>query len=173
MAIQPGFSLSPLNPKEYTYDPANPTSPYFSSSLYCTGVYNSIDSYSLETQYNNNEIILGFNPVATNDQTVSSIIDDLIRHSVIQVYFRGINVNTNNQYLLLFALRGGLYASEAQFFIGTDLIRIEPIASNADEQIAILMDCPGNNKSTNIFVRLASDSYYAKMTFKGLDCFLL
>ena len=41
MSLQPFFSLSPLNPRAYTYDAANPSNPYASGAMSIYGVHTS------------------------------------------------------------------------------------------------------------------------------------
>jgi hypothetical protein len=59
----------------------------------------------------------------------------------------------------------------AQFFVGSNLVRSEDLSG--EEQIAILLDVPGDGTGTSITVRLASTSPYVGMGFQGMDCYLL
>ncbi len=172
MALQTFFSLTPKSPRVNSYNSANPTAPYVNAYLYSYGGITFSSGYwTLAGQYNNDEIIVGYDPVGLNEQTISNTINDIYRRCVIRIYFYGKNVSTENDYMLLFALRGIGGNPNAQFFIGSDLVRTEPLT--ADEQVPILIPCPGDGIGIKVYIRLASDSYYARMGFKGVDCYLL
>ena len=174
MAVNPFFSLTPTNPYVLTYDGANPTNPYASATLYTYGgiTLGNSPSFRLSTQAANDEIFLGFNPVnPTQDLTITDIVNDVYNRSCAQFYFTGVNVSTENQYLLLFSLRAVYGSPTAQFFVGTDLVSTE--ALNGEEQVAVLLDCPGNNVWMSVYVRVAGPTYYTSMAIKGMDCFLL
>ena len=106
----------------------------------------------------------------TSDVTITTP-DDWRSHSYIRVKFYGYNVSTENQYLLLYSLRRVTQAITAQFFVGNNLVDTREIVG--DEQVAILLDCPGEGSQADLIVRLASDTTWAAMGFKGVDCFLL
>ena len=170
MALQPFFSLTPLSSYAHTYDAANPAAPYTLAYLNSFGGATGPGWRDLAYQYNNDEIIVGYDPVDLTDQTIGIVVNDVYRRCSILIRFVGNNVSTENQYLLLFALHG-LEASAAQFFVGADWVRTEPLSR--DEQVAILLDCPGSGVYTHVCVRLASAYHYAAMGFKGMDCYLL
>jgi len=171
MSLNPFFSLTPNNPYANTYDAANPNAPYAYGILHAWGGNSSPHSpYRLPDQLANDEIIVGYDPVAPGDGTINSAVDDLYRRCTIYAYFYGNNVATDNQYLLLAQLNG-LSAATAQFFVGTELVREEAISG--EEQVAVLIDVPGSGVGVSFFIRLASATYYARMGFKGLDCYLL
>ena len=171
MSLNPFFSLTPNNPYVHTYDAANPNVPYASGYLYSYGGHSArFSPYRLPDQSTNDEIIVGTDPVAPGDQTINSVSDDFYRRCTIYAFFYGNNVATDNQYLLLAQLNG-LSAATAQFFVGTELVREEAISG--EEQVAVLMDVPGNGVAVYFYIRLASTYHYARMGFKGLDCYLL
>ena len=172
MSLDPFFSLTPNNPLANTYDAANPNAPWAYGYFYSFGgfSYGGFSPYRLQDQSANDEIIVGYDPVAPGDGTINSISDDFYRRCTIYAYFYGTNVATDNQYLLLAQLNG-LYQATAQFFVGTELVREEAISG--EEQVAVLMDVPGSGVLVNFYIRLASTSSYASMGFKGLDCYLL
>lgn len=170
--LQPFFSLTPLDPYHHTYGMGDPQAPYAQASLYSYGGYTSAShSYWLSDQHSSDEIILSDDPVELADQAIGSVPDDLYRRCTIRLCFTGWNVSTKNQYLLLLALRGIRQSPTAQFFVGTDFVRAEELSG--DETVAILLDCPGPNRTTEIYVRLASPVQWATMGFKGVDCYLL
>lgn len=176
MALQPFFSLTPSSPLANTYDPANPSAAYASGYLSSYGGHTrSFSPFRLGDQNTNDEIILGFSPVDPTDQNIGSVINDIYRRCTIRVLFAGYNVTTANQYLLLFALRRlSLFASvSAQFFVATDLVHMEQFTGVGDQQVAILFDTPGSGGAIDIYVRLASPDFDAKMGFQGMDCYLL
>ena len=121
----------------------------------------------------NDEIFIGGPNVPTSDVTITTPAD-WRSHSYIRVRFYGHNVSTENQYLLLYSLRRVVpgYPTTAQFFVGNNLVDTQEIVG--DDQVAILLDCPGGGVFLpDIIVRLASDTTWATMGFKGVDCFLL
>jgi len=172
MDLQPLFSLRPLSPLALTYDPAIPTAAwalaFFESSGGITHVL-PLAGVTLGDQNNRDEIALGDNPMKVQDQDLFAFP----RYCLIWVYFIGKNVSKNNQYLLLFALRRIYGSPWAQIFIGTDFLT--KVKINGDEQVAILLDSPGDGIPITLAVRLATDkaSYHAGMGFKGMQCYLL
>jgi hypothetical protein len=172
MTLQPFFSLTPLNPYDYTYNAAQPNAPYASAHLSSYGgVSFHYAPYRLPDQHSSDEILLGYDPVDLTDQTISNFVTDGYRRNTLRFYLYGYNVSTENQYLLLFSLRYRGGTPSVQFFVGTELVRIEEL--DGEEQVAILMDVPGNGVGTAVFVRLASSDYYSMFGFKGMDCYLL
>ena len=172
MALESFFSLTPLQPYVSTYDAANPNAPHAAAYLTTYGGFTyGYGPYSIRNQSRQDEIILGFDPVALTDQTIGNLADDVYRRCVIRVYFNVSNVSTKNQLMLLLALRGNGGNPSAQFFVGADLMRTEELAG--EEQVAILMDCSGSNFSSTVYVRLASPIYWARMGFQGVECYLL
>jgi len=109
--------------------------------------------------------------VPLDDQDITSIEHDVRGRCTIHVYLRGHNVSTENQYLVLFAL-GGLDFISVQFFVNTDLVRTEELGP-VEAQVAILLDCPGDGVTVELYVRLASSGGRARMAFQGMDCYLL
>ena len=171
MALEPFFSLTPNTPNGNTYDPANPSAPYATGILNCYGVVIGWGTWSLASQSANNEALLGYSATGLTDQTISNTVNDLYGRSSLRIWFTGQNVSTENQYLLLFALRGVQGSPTAQFFVNGALVDTEELSGN--EQVAVLLDCPGSGVRTTVHVRLASASYWAIMGFKGVDCYLL
>ena len=127
--------------------------------------------YRLEDQYNTDELILGYDPVDPADETISVIANDVFRRSALYIYFYGRNVSTENQYLLLFSLGSRSGSPSAQFFVGSELVRSEELS--VEEQVAILLDVPGDGAYTTVYVRLASTYSYVALGFQGMDCYLL
>ena len=106
MTLQPFFSLSPLDPYAYTYDAANPNAPYAHALQYSFGGMTLYTyPHRLDDQYNNEELILGYDPVDPAEQTIGDLVADVYRRSALRIYFTGNNVSTENQYLLLFSIR--------------------------------------------------------------------
>jgi hypothetical protein len=174
MTLQPFFSLTPLNPRIYTYSAAQPDAPYASAYLVS---YGGVSCYyspcRLTDQYSNDELVLGFDPVDPADQTIVNFYTAFYSRNAIRFYFRGTNVSTENQYLLLFSLRGLYRTPIVQFFVGTTLVRSEELKLSGYEQVAILMDVPGNDVAAHVNLRLASSEEYSMFAFKGMDCYLL
>ena len=173
MPITPFFSLSGLSPFDYQVNPGSPGGPYARAWLFTGGGITSLaTSFSLTEQHTNDEIIIGGANVPTSDVTITTPAD-WRQHSYIRVAWYGHNVSTENQYLLLYSLRrvNQTIDATAQFFVGNNLVDTQEIVG--DEQVAILIDCPGDGALINLFVRLASDSSVGTMGFGGVDCFLL
>ena len=170
--LTPFFSFSASSPLAYTYDAANPSAAWAYGYLYSYGgLTGPYPPYRLGDQSANDEILVGYDPVDPTDQTITNTLTDVWGRSCIQIQFAGVNVSTENQYLLLFALRGLSGSPTAQFFVNGTLVDTEALAG--DEHVAVLLDCPGPNIYTTVYVRLASASYWARMGFKGMDCYLL
>lgn len=171
MAIQPFVSLTPSAPYASTYNAAAPADPHAYAYLLSYGGHTKHYSpYRIGDQLNDDQLIVGYNPVSPAELTISSYQEDIFERSVITTIVQGYNVSADNQFLFLFALNG-ISAATAQFFFGTEFIRAEEIAG--DEQVAILVDSPGTTASLSVYIRLASSAYHAAMGFKGMDCFLL
>jgi hypothetical protein len=175
MSLDPFFSLSPLSPYAYTYDAANPNNPCAFAYLNTYGGYT--DLYSLRRltdQHSDDQILLAYDPVPQSSQTIASFADDFVRRCVVRVAFRGYNVSTVNQYLLVFRLARWTGSPIAQFFIGTDLVRAETLTVSPYDDIAILIDTPGVNVWVTANVRLATAGNYNQgFFFKGVDGYLL
>jgi hypothetical protein len=169
MALEPFFSLTPLNPRTFTYDPSKPDEPYAIASMDCYGVMSlNHDPNRLADQYRNNELLLGYNPVDPADQTMDT---EFYRQNVVRFVFVATKVSTDNQYLLLFSLRGVIGPPIIQFFAGASLVRSEELSG--EEQVANLMDVPGDRVTTQVYLRLASSVCTIAFWMKGMDCYLL
>lgn len=172
MPIQSLVSIDPLTPYANTYDAANPDAPYAYGYMYTFGGMTLNGGYwRFGDQHNNNEIILGYDAVPLADQELWAAGDHAYRHCTIVVGFAAYNVSDQNQFLLLFGLRGIQGEPTAQFFVGADLVDSELLTG--DEQHAILIDSPGTSAFINVYIRLASPYWTAAMGFRGMDCFLL
>ena len=176
MSLDPFCSLSPNGPSASTYDPANPSAPYANAILYSYGGgTRSYGPLTLPSQHANNQLLIAFDPVADTDQTVTNWQTGFDRRSAVYARFKGNNLNTNNQYLLIFRLAKAFGSPIAQFFIGSDFVRAEPLTASPHDDIAILLDVPGNHQYVYTIVRLAASgsNYYHGFFFKGVDCYLL
>lgn len=172
MAIQSFVSVDPQNPWANTYDAANPNAPYAYGYMYSFGgVSLFYNPWRVGDQYNNNEIIVGYDAVPLADQDLYASGDHPFKNCTIYAGFNAYNVTDQNQFLLLFDLRGIQGDPTAQFFVGADLVDSEPLAGN--EQHAILIDSPGTTAYITVIIRLASPNWNAAMGFKGMDCCLL
>ena len=170
MTLPTFFSVTPSAPSINTYDPANPSAPYAGAWFYTFGGFaRYYNPYRIGDQYNNNEIIVGYDAVPLADQDIYSK-GHPYRCCVMKLYFSAYNVSTENQFLLLFELRGLWGPASAQFFVGTDLVDTTELTGV--ETHAILMDCPGPG-GISMYVRLASNNWSAAMAFRGVDCYLL
>lgn len=170
MTLPTFFSVTPRTPYINTYDEANSGAPYTYAYIRTYGgMAFEYNPYRIGDQYNNDEIIVGCDAVLPTDQDLYSK-GHPYRCCVMRLYFGAYNVSTENQFLLLFELRGLWGAPSAQFFVGTDLVDTTELSGV--ETHAILMDCPGPGE-INMYVRLASNSWNAAMAFRGVDCYLL
>ena len=155
MTLNTLFSLSALNPVVYTYDAANPNDPFARAVLYSFGgTTRFYQPYRLQDQINDDQIIVGYSTVDLADENdITNIYDELYNRSVIYTYFRGVNVTTAQQYLLIFEFHKLYSNTAAQFFVGTDWVRTEPL-NNTNEQVAITIDVPGNGVAVYVYVYL-------------------
>lgn len=175
MSLDPFFSLSPLSPYAYTYDAANPNAPYTYAHIHTYGGHTGAWSPErLADQYNSDQILLGYNSVPETDQTVADLGNDVYRRSAARIAFKGFNVKTVNQYLLVFRLARRAGSPIAQFFIGTQFVRAEALTVAPYDDIAILLDTPGET-FVSLIVRLAAADalVFHSFFFKGVDCYLL
>lgn len=176
MSLEPFFSLSPVSPLAQTYDAGNPSAPYAYAILATDGgVTSCYAPNKLTDQQMNNQILLAYDPVPEAEQSISDYNSDILRHCVVEVPFTGYNVSTLNQYLLVFRLARAFGSPIAQFFVGPNLVRDEALTQSPYDDIAILLDTPGDNVWVNMFVRLATPdgSNYHGFFVKGVDCYLL
>lgn len=175
MDLHPLFSLRPLAPLAFTYDPANPNAPWALAFFETYGGFTNMFPLlggTLTDQYNRDEIALGDDPVELKDDEIPSL-PHLRRHCSLWTYFIGKNVSKDNQYLLLFSLRRIYGSAWVQIFVGLEFVRREKL--EGEEQIAILLDSPGDGIPVTVGVRLATDmtSAHVGMSFKGMQCYLL
>jgi hypothetical protein len=175
MSLEPFFSLSPLSPSAITYNAANPSAPHANAYLDTFGGFTRhVSPRTFSDQHSNNQILLGYDPVLDTDQTITTLFDSFYRRCAVSLTFSGHNVSTRNQYLLVFRLARAFGHPTAQFFVGTSFVRSEPLTQSPYDDIAILLDTPGNDFWVYAYVRLAGDfSYYHGFFFKGVDCYLL
>ncbi|MCK5367231.1 MAG: hypothetical protein KAQ62_01730, partial [Cyclobacteriaceae bacterium] len=160
--LNPSFEISPLSPSSSGYDPATPNGPYAYAHLYTYGgITRNYGNWPLQSQYNNDEIIIGNNPVFLSDtNNITNVSDQIYRKCSIYLYTRLYNVPADSQLLIVFGFRKVMGNPQLQFFVGTDLVRTEII--DGTEQIAILLDHPGTtNPYIQIYARLASNNYYS------------
>ena len=172
MSLPTFFSLSPLNPYLYSYDPDNPNAPYayalcqnFGATVLQSGIW------TLASQHLNDRVIMGYDAQPLTNQDLWTPHPHKTCTS--RIYFYGYNVSTENQYLLIFELEQiRLHLdTHAQFFVNSDLV--DTVQVTGIEKHAILLDCPGHGILVQVWVRLASPNWQAAMGFKGVDCHLL
>ena len=170
MTLPTFFSVTPVAPFINTYDPDNSSAPYAYARIYTYGGFTrDHNPYRIGDQYNNNEIIVGYDAVPLADQDLY-LKGHPFRCCIMRLCFGAYNVSTENQFLLLFELRGIWGAPSALFFVGLDLVDTTELSGV--EKHAILLDCPGPS-SIEMWVRLASNDWSAAMAFRGVDCYLL
>ena len=171
MTLQPFFSVNPLQPIDHTYNPAQPNSPWAVGRFHSYGgTTKQYSPYRLTDQHNNNELILGYAPANSGNRTVS-VPEDVYRFSAMKLVFYGENVRSDNQYLLLFSIRHLSGLTYAQFYVGNKLVRVEEV--DGEEQVAIVMDVPGDGAIVYVLMRMESPSLYSAICFKGVTCYLL
>ena len=170
--LNPSFEISPLSPFSSGYDPATPNGPYAYARLYTYGGMTR-DYWSLQSQNNNDEIIIGYNPVSLSDtNNITNVTDQIYRKCSIHLLPRLLNVPDDSQLLVVFGFRNITGSPQLQFFVGTDLVRTETI--DGTEQIAILLDHPGGtNPYIQIYARLASDYLYSAVGFSGAAGYII
>ena len=172
--LNPSFEISPLSPSSSGYDPATPNGPYVNANFSTFGgLTMSYGSWPLQSQYNNDEIIIGYNPVSLSDtNNITNVPDQIYRKCSIYLYTSLYNVPADSQLLIVFGFRKFSGNPQLQFFVGTDLVRTEII--DGTEQIAILLDHPGGiNPHIYIYARLASDYSYSAVAFSGATGYII
>ena len=177
MPLVPFFSLSALNPWEYTYSPANLNAPWANANIAATygGVVSYQSPFRLADQHGSDQILLGLDPVPETNQTITNLYDDIYRRCALVVGFTGYGVSTANQYLLVFRLARQVGSPIAQFFVGTQFVLAEALTQSPYDDVAILLDTPGDAVLVRVVVRLAGPGTgnYHGFFFKGVDCYLL
>jgi hypothetical protein len=176
MSLDPFFSITPISVSDFTYNPANADAPYAYADLRAWGGYTMYGGRSLANQANQDRILLAYDPVPDTDQTLTNWETDVRRRCAARIYFRGINVSTLNQYLLVFRLGREFGSPTAQFFVGTQFVRAEALTQEPYDDVAILLDTPGDNIAVYVTVRLAAPalSHAAHgFYFMGVDGYLL
>ncbi len=180
MSLTPNFTVSPRNPHSLNYDPANPNAPYMDAMLFVYGSTARPDSYtypptplSFQSQYDNDEIQLGYDPVDPNDENdITNYRNQIHGKNCIAVTIMPRNVSIDNQHLILFGFKHVMGSPLVQFFIGRDFLRTEEI--NGDEQVAVLLDHPGSGiYNIGIYARLASLTSWSIAAFTGANGYIL
>ena len=170
MSLPTFFSVTPLNPRAYTYDPANSTAPYAHahSCIYGATVL-PWGNLTLAYQNANDMVIMGHDAVPLENQDLWT--PHPYQTCVLNIFFWGTNVSIENQYLLIFELHQISATPHAQIFVNSDLV--DTVQVTGIEKHAILLDCPGSNIPVCVWIRLASLQCYSMMAFRGVDCHLL
>jgi hypothetical protein len=175
MSLDPFFSITPISVSDFTYNPANADAPYAYANLRTWGGFTMYGGRSLANQANQDRILLAYDPVPDTDQTLTNWDADVHRHCAARIYFRGYNVSTLNQYLLVFRLGREFGSPTAQFFVGTQFVRAEALTQEPYDDVAILLDTPGDGIAVYVTVRLAAGpaGTYHGFYFMGVDGYLL
>jgi hypothetical protein len=176
MSLDPFFSITPISVSHFGYNSANADAPYAYANLRTWGGCTMYGGRSLANQANQDRILLAYDPVPDTDQTLTNWDADVHRHCAARIYFRGTNVSTLNQYLLVFRLGREFGSPTAQFFVGTQFVRAEALTQEPYDDVAILLDTPGDNIAVHVTVRLAAPalSHAAHgFYFMGVDGYLL
>jgi len=175
MALVPEFSVSAVNPYVSGYSGSG--TPYLSGYLLSYGGFTSYYSpYSIDAQHSGDELIIGYDPVDPADESdLASYNDDVYRRCVFRLVVGADDVRADHQFLFVFGFTNPVtfYPAVAQFFVGTEWIRSDPI-DDPTETVALLVDSPGDGSTfLNIFVRLAAESQYARIGLTGIEGFIL
>jgi hypothetical protein len=175
MSLDPFFSITPISVSDFTYNPANADAPYAYANLRTWGVYTMYGGRSLANQANQDRILLAYDPVPDTDQTLTNWNADVLRRCAARIFFRGTNVSTLNQYLLVFRLGREFGSPTAQFFVGTQFVRAEALTQEPYDDVAILLDTPGDDIVVGVTVRLAAGPITTThgFYFMGVDGYLL
>lgn len=169
MPLPSFISLSTNNPHYYGYDASNPTAPYGYGTLKTYGGHASGTYWGIGGQASRDETLLRYSPSDPTVKTIGSLATGIYEKSSVGLYLDGFNTPPEGQYLIVLGLRHYSGSVTAQIFVNTDLVREEPLTGT--EQIAILTDNPGTG--IFVYVRVASDNYYAGMIFEGAEVYLL
>jgi hypothetical protein len=164
MPLTPKFTLTPLNPYSNSYDNVNEEYTHY-AYLKCFGAYVHFTlTKNLPAQYNENKIVLGCIPIDTPAST--DFPYPYYKHSCAYISFKT-NATTEDQYLLVYTLKGSGNA-RAAFFINGNLVRSEQI--DGEENIAILVDCPESQTWWYSYIFLEGGGI---LEFKTLECYVL
>jgi len=180
MALDTFFSLSALHPVVDTYNPGRPNDPMAQAMLYSYGGHTKYyNPYSLQSQTDNDLLIIGNNPVDPSDENdLTNVVDQIYRRNVFIIVFRGVNIPNNRQYLLIFELSNMANTNvfglpNAQFFVGNKWVRTEVLLTQ-QERVAILFDAPTGKYVFNwVAVRLASSYSFSLLGLRCVDCHLI
>ena len=175
MSLDPFFSLSPRKPIHQGYDAANPSDPYVNAYFFTYGGKTGPGPYdSLQSQYDNDRVLLAFDPVLDSDRQISSP-EDFRRRSSVWVKIAGQNMGAARDYLLVFRLKKRSGSPIAQFFVGNAYQSSEPIALPTYDDVPLQIEAPSGNSMLYIVVRLAASNsaYNNSFFFEGVDGYLI
>lgn len=175
MALEPSITLTGKNPYVTSYSAAAPNAPYLSAYFfgYC-GFIAGAAPFRLADQYVNDEVIVGGRAINLAGPAPGGFTEN---YSCIDVSVTGRNVTANNQYLLVFSLRGIWPNTHVKFYpgwFGVPPLRTEPLPATP-QNIALLVDCPGDGRNVWITAVLASPGggVEGKMGFRGMSGYIL
>jgi hypothetical protein len=171
------FSLTPRVPAQNGFSGLQ--NPYLYGALLSFGGNTTATGrFTLGSQYNNDELIIGYDPVDPSDESdLSDIHDDLRRHDAFWLYVLGIRVKTDEQLQFVFEFtKPSVHTSVAQFFVGSAWARSERI-DDPTETVALLIDAPPSDQygqtRLDIFARLASYAPEARIGIKQIDGYII
>lgn len=173
MPLQTFFSVTPVKPYFYNMYDVEEGAPHANAYFYTYGGKTGPSRpWRLIDQAKNDEIIIGFNAVPTNNQDIWAGVSPY-QANTIQFSFAGYNVSTENQYLLIFQFIGKALHASVQFFLSDVFLDMVEIEHGVVEQHAMLLDCPGHNEWVHMWIRLAAPTPWSEIGFHGVDCHLL
>ena len=123
-------------------------------------------SIMFATQYEADEIILGGDPVGLDKKTIGYGL----KKCVIRVHFNCSGIPNNKKFLVAFKLRAVEGECHAQLFLYHDWHTTAKLTS--DDAAGFQFSLEDNNVPIDVYARLASPDWNAKMGFKGVDCLL-
>ena len=184
MSLTPRISLSPRHPFDSDYTSANPLLPGVQGNVETRGGMTAAyirygpNPYSLHSQYDDDSVLIAYNPVDTADTSSFTSYLDWARKCSVDIGFSGRNIFSHEQYLFIFrfqaVVESNWTAPTLQFFFGLNFLEQRQLAEGPDD-VAILVDAPPTRGWRSIVVRLASDGAAAPtgFFFKGVDVYVL
>lgn len=176
MTLSPEFVLTPTNPWVSSYDPANPSGPYAHAYVRSYGglTFPGL-GLRLPDQVANDELLLGRELVDPLEEAdITDWAKQIVARSVIFLSVVLKNMTGDEQLLLVYGLKkDGTFDTSAQFFVGTEFIRTEPI-DDPTETVALLIDVPNAGDSNLVvYMRIAGGATASRAFFSGVGGFIL
>ncbi len=197
MSLESAFAVSAVNPRfigkplvfpDVVFDPAFGPAPeapgevedekiYVDAYLTGYGGYSSGAGFfggssPLPWQVDNDELVIGLDPADPGDNSDITDLDAQIRRRcAFRLLMVGHNVRSDHQYLIVFGFHKRSGPAVAQFYVGAEWVRSEPI-DDKYENVALLLEAPGPG-SLVVYARLASSVQNSALGLTGIEGFVI